>query len=305
MSKPTNRETAQGAAISLLEGFASLANELFDAEAGKRLLDPGRDSAEPDKLRYPDQTQLVPLVADLADFAWEGTWHSDDASLLDAFHLAGPLNELLVAGLILPDGIPIFPNENRDTLQSVMAAATARYALLEGDDLTFDQLAALARVAEKTVRMAANPKIKNALRTESGPGNRTYIKADNALQWLRRRKDFKETRLNVNIGDQQAIRSPRDLAQMCSLFRRKADLSLPQLRKKLGWSASEALAYQNMEQGLLDEASVAFSSAGLVNLAHALGVPDQRKFANDAGHVIVTEKAKSDFAKRQAELDGI
>jgi len=111
--------------------------------------------------------------------------------------------------------------------------------------------------------------------------------------------------LNVAIDGQTAIRSPRELADMCSLFRKKAELSVPQWRKKLGWSASEALAYQNMEQGLLDEASEAFSSLALVKLASILGVPDQRKFANDAGHVIVTEKFKSDFARRLAELDEI
>lgn len=305
MSKLISRETVENAATSLLLGFASLANELFDAKARERLLDPGQDSGAPDELRYPDQTRLVPLVGDLADFAWEGSWRLDDVSLLDAFRVTVPLNVLLDAKLVLPDGIPIFPDEDRDTLKLVMSAALARYALLTGDDLSFDQLAAIARVAEKTVRMAANPKIRNALRTESAPGNRTYINPDHALEWLRRRKDFKETRLNSSVDDQSAIRSPRDLALMCSLFREKAGLSVPQLRKKLGWSASEAMAYQNMEQGLLDEASDAFSSSALVKLSNALGVPDQRKFANDAGHVIVTEKFKSDFAKRQAELDEI
>ena len=305
MSKLIDRDAGKKAAISFLEGFANLASEFFDAEAGRRLLDSSLNSTAPEKLRYPDQAQLVPLIADLADFAWEGTWHSDEASLLDALHVVAPLNQLLVAYLILPDGNPIFPDEDRDTLKAVMSAAHTRYGLLVGDDLTFDRLAEIAQVAEKTVRMAANPKLKNALRTESGPGNRTFINSDDALEWLRRRKDFKETRLNVNIGDQSAIRSPRNLADMCSLFRKKAELSVPQLRKKLGWSAGEAMAYQNMEQGLLDEASAAFSTSALVKLAHVLGVPDTRKFALDAGHVIVTEQAKADFIKRQAELDEI
>lgn len=305
MSKSITRETAKKAAISLLEGMATLASELFDADAGKRLLNPSQESGAEGKLRYPESTQLVPLIADFVDFAWEGAWHSNEASLLDAFHMAIPLNDLLDANLTLPDGIPVFPAEDRDTMKSVMAAAHGRFGILQGDDLSFEQLAALARVAEKTVRMAANQKIKGALKTEPGPANRTYINADDALEWLRRRKDFKETQFDVAIDGQSAMRSPRELADMCLKFRKKADLSVPQLRKKLGWSASEAMAYQNMEQGLLDEASDAFSSLALVKLARVLSVPDQRKFAHDAGHVIVTEKFKADFSKRQAELDAI
>ena len=185
-------------------------------------------------------------------------------------------------------------------LKSVMAAALARYILHEGDDVTFDQLAALAQVAEKTVRMAANPKLKNALRTISAPGNRAYIRAEDALEWLGRRKDFRPTRFDAGSKGQPPIRTPEDLARVCAFYRNKSKLAISDLRKKLGWSAGGTLAYQNMEAGLLDEASDTFTPAGLVKLATMLGVPDVRKFAQDAVRVLVTAKPPMTHTRRAA-----
>lgn len=296
------RAAAAAAAQRVLEGVARWASELFDAQAGERLLNPLGTEGAPGTLRDPELHQIIPLVRALADFAWEGVWYSDEASLLDALHEVGPLNELLVAHLIVADGTPILVDEDRALLGDMLTAAHARYALLENDDLTIEQLAALARVAEKTVRMAANPKLENALRTEAGPANRTYVKAEAALEWLRRRKDFRETRLDANVDGQPAIRSPADLAHVCGLFRKMAGLGVSQLRQQLGWSAREALAYQNMEAEQLDEKSNAFSPARLVALADALAVPDARRFAQDAIQVIVTAQAKAEIARRLEEL---
>lgn len=297
------RTTVATAVERVLEGVAQWASELFDSEAGERLLNPLGSDGAPGTLRDPDLHKIVPIVRALYHFAWEGLWYSDEAALLDVLHETGPLNELLDAHLILADGTEIIADEDRASLQTMITAAVARYALLQGDDLSIDQLAALARVADKTVRMAANPKLENALKTEAGPANRTYVKAEAALEWLRRRKNFRETRLDANVDGQPAIRSPEDLAHVCSLFRKNADLSVSQLRKQLGWSAREALAYQNMESGQLDEKSNAFSPMSLVVLANALAVPDARRFAQDAIQVIVTARAKAEIIRRLEELE--
>jgi hypothetical protein len=299
----TEQATVAAAAQRVLEGIAHWTSELFDAEAGERLLNPLASKGPPGSLRDPEQHKIVPLVRALYHFAWDGLWYSNEASLLDALHETGPLNELLAAHLILADGTEIIADEDRALLQTAITAAVARYALLQGDDLSIDQLAALARVAEKTVRMAANPKLENALKTEAGPANRTYVKAGAALEWLRRRKDFRETRLDANVDGQPAIRSPEDLAHVCGLFRKNADLSVAQLRQQLGWSARETLAYQNMESGQLDEKSNAFSPMRLVALANALAVPDARRFAQDAIQMIVTAQAKAEIIRRLGELE--
>jgi hypothetical protein len=299
----TDRAAVANAAQRVLEGIARWASDLFDAEAGERLLNPLGSGGVPGTLRDPDLHKIIPLVRALYHFAWEGLWYSDEAALLDALHESGPLNELLAAHLILADGTEIITDEDRASLQTMITAAVARYTLLEGDDLSIDQLAALARVAEKTVRMAANPKLENSLKTDAGPANRTYVKAEAALEWLRRRKDFRETRLDANVDGQPAIRSPEDLAHVCSLFRKNADLSVAQLRKQLGWSARETLAYQNMESGQLDEKSNAFSPTSLVALASTLAIPDARRFAQDAIQVIVTAQAKAEIVRRLEELE--
>lgn len=62
-----------------------------------------------------------------------------------------------------------------------------------GGDISIEELAALAKVSEKTLRMAANPKNEVALRTKKN-GHRTFITTEDAMDWLARRPDFVPTR---------------------------------------------------------------------------------------------------------------
>ena len=78
---------------------------------------------------------------------------------------------------------------------TVIRLATARWMLDTGDlDLTIDQIALLANMDEKSVRNAANPKNRDALKTYSHDG-RTYVKVVDARDWLSRRRGFVPTRV--------------------------------------------------------------------------------------------------------------
>ena len=81
---------------------------------------------------------------------------------------------------------------SNEILVSVCRAAYARWAIANDYSVSLPELAALARVSDKTIRMAANPKNPAALKTSKN-GTRTVVEADDALAWLSRRADYRPT----------------------------------------------------------------------------------------------------------------
>ena len=100
--------------------------------------------------------------------------------------------------------------------------------------LTLSHVALLANMDEKSVRNAANPKSKDPLKTFSH-GSRTYVNAEDAKDWLSRRRGFKPTEYIDRLAE-------RDLAQVG--FRSASDFGtyLRTRREKLGKSPAELAA---------------------------------------------------------------
>lgn len=299
---------ASTAVAALLKGIALWANEIFDGEAGPRLLQLTPEAFKAlaaDDAALPDtsHSEAGRLLPELARFAWEGSWYSNDVSLSEALTDLSPLNEALNTSFINAFGEPLLPDNACTMIGRIVSAAHARFSLHQGEEIDIQALAALARVSEKTVRMAANPKLEGHLKTESGPGNRTWIPAEAALEWLRNRKDFMTTRFDVGVGEQPAIRTIDELAFACRLFRVRAGLEIPDLRKQLKWKAAEAMAYQNLENGVLRPNSAIFTIGGLLELSRAIGMVDPVKFCTDATRVVITTSGKLLIAQRLAELE--
>ena len=75
-------------------------------------------------------------------------------------------------------------------LETTVRAAEARFNLDFGNDITIEQLAAIARVSTKSIRNLLTPKSGEA--DLKGSSNGTISAAD-ALRWLQRREDFKHS----------------------------------------------------------------------------------------------------------------
>lgn len=292
----------------VLKGLAIWASEVFDVGAGARLLFMTTDAfkalaADPAALPDISLSEAGRLLPLLAEFAWKGEWYGNDISLSEALTEVSPLCEVLGTNFMDAFGEPLLPDDAKALIDRVVTAAHARFSLHQAEDIDVQGLAALAQVSEKTVRMAANPKLPDHLKTESGPGNRTYISAGMALAWLRERKDFRETRFDLGKSEQPSIQSVEDLAALCAMFRKRAGLTIDELRKALKWKASEALAYQNLENGVLRPESSLFTIVELWKLSHVLMFVDPKEFCRDATRIVVNAAARQKIESRLAELE--
>lgn len=189
---------------------------IFGNAAIERLLKlPGNalDTAKDQWASGPDKCTLpvadAPLLASIAfDYGWLGkaprAGHIDDLVTdllaiaqffsvdtgLDAHDRSWPYAVI--------EGMP-----SNEILVSVCRAAYARSAIANDHVVSLPELAALARVSEKTIRMAANPKNPGALKTTK-QGNRTVVEPGDALAWLTRRPDYRPTDTS-NIGASGAL----------------------------------------------------------------------------------------------------
>lgn len=178
---------------------------IFGDAAIERLLKVPANSLEAAKENWAASTDKsasavadAPLLASIAfDYAWlgkaPGDAHSEDLVTdllaiaqffsvdtgMDAHDRSWPYAVI--------EGMP-----SNEILVSVCRAAYARWAIANDHSVSLPDLAALARVSEKTIRMAANPKNPGALKTTK-QGNRTVVEADDALAWLSKRSDFRPT----------------------------------------------------------------------------------------------------------------
>jgi hypothetical protein len=103
-------------------------------------------------------------------------------------------------------------------------------------ELTVTQIALLANMDEKSVRNAANPKNKEPLVTRN-VGTRTVVDADNAKEWLAKRRGFKVTEYFDSRAERDLSKvrfySMQDLEQYVKARREKLD-------KKAGQSVASA-----------------------------------------------------------------
>ncbi len=87
---------------------------------------------------------------------------------------------------------------------SVHDLCVARNHLDIGDDLNIKELALLAAVDERTIRNSASSKDENSLNIKKSGGS-TIVENSEAIRWLSRRPDFKQTQYVEN----DLINSPR------------------------------------------------------------------------------------------------
>ncbi len=245
-------------------------------------------------------------------FAWDGEvgaldlrgWHSKvfflrevvAATRSNVFSVVGEWNPNDVIGERRVDG-----HRAIDVLHMGLSAFLARMAVDDGVGLiTIEDLAALARVSDKTVRMAANPKNEGALRTYKD-GKRTYIKPEDAREWLARRPDFKPTK-GLDQGASVAGRMTGGVTNLREF--------LLHASRRVG--GMDALGEKLREAGLLADQSTSpgidvgeIDVGALLRLADYLGLDSPAAFARwvvDIAHGARLERAAEEHRRHVAML---
>lgn len=175
---------------------------------------------------------------------------------------------------------------NMERIWYVLSLATARWKLDDDEGasdvfadnreghamlwgvLTLGEVALLAGMDEKSVRNAANPKLKNALKTVS-QGNRTYVRTSDARAWLAGRRGFTPS-VNINPNEGRDLArggffDVQDFASYIAWCRDKLALTSEHLAHSIGlpdWPATRV--------GALEDEGFTFDPAMLKRLASAL-----------------------------------
>lgn len=296
-------EIATQAAQSLAIGVAELVGWLFNVGGAAKLL--GLDETEMNGAMHgwnepPDpwaggtkapSVLMAERTRDMARYAWHGCWSGSPQDVQDALSEYALVFELMQISPVAPNGSELFADDAKQTLERVWKAAWGRFQLDQREAISISEIAALAKVSEKTVRMAANPKNKMPLRT-TNDGTRTHISAGDALNWLTPR-GYKPTRFHDNGPGQTPISDASSLATSCVQWSRHAHMEPEELAKLLDWAPDQVTAYQAIWDGRPEHAIAAFSPKALRSLAELLGMPEPDTFGRQAYLVLATANANA------------
>ena len=233
----------------------------------------------------------------LAEYAYQGVGFENDNALSEALHELSSAEELVKASLMLPDGTTHWGEEDRQIIERLSKAARARQSLDQGGSVTVDELAALARIAEKTVRMATNPAKPGSMRVTKD-GHWAYIEAAEALAWLGRRSDFVSTSQSASFAQPTTIEDARSLADICLRGRERVGTDVAGLASALGWADAQRKAYEQLEAGQIHGQMTQFPPKLLLAMAEHFGLPQPHDFARQAYRVLALRHADT-LADRQ------
>jgi hypothetical protein len=257
--------------------------------------------------RLTERSPLVGLVAQAYDFVTSGAWSGTRDDLDTALGDLTPLEALLRQETSISDqrGDTHFDLDGVSRLLNVLDRAWARFALAHERPVTLPQLAVLAGLAEKTVRMLAKAERKGKQIVRDDPniythkaGTRTWVGCAEAHRWLGLRPDFKPTRFGtINLEPRTQLALASTLRQL----REKVKLEIPELVKRCALPAETETAYEDLEFGWWGpELDIeAFEVPALKRLAMALGVKQPAPFVQAIAEILAPFKIQ-----RQIEMAG-
>ncbi|ADE13968.1 hypothetical protein Nhal_0788 [Nitrosococcus halophilus Nc 4] len=237
---------------SLLHSLVRDLNDIYEPGAGRRLLGLPEDP-ESHELPSPSELdishyEMTHIMQALYEYLDKNEWDTAGKTR----HLLDYVTRARYFTILFRDGSPLGMNIEGPVhgyCKHIADTAFARWALEEDAGITIKDLALIADVTEKTIRMAANPKLPDPLKTTRS-GGRTYIDQEEALRWLKKRPGFRETRYfdSAEEGEIPEFDSVQELGQFIAAQRNKLGLSLEQIAEKLEWSPEILAAFQALEK---------------------------------------------------------
>ncbi len=248
------------------------------------------------------ESHLARVAFTLAEYAWNGvTFTGTGIHMVDELAEFAVVVELLGANFMLPDGSVCLAGTEKDAITRLANAAEARWQLDQGDAVRFEGLAALAGVAEKTVRAATNPKSAHPIPV-SKEGHWAYIEAKDALTWLSRRNDFKTTYRAADGLKQPLVTDAMNLADACRAWRIHNSLSEAELGTALGWTDEQVGAYRAIEAKSPGDVIAQLPPQALLRFAEHLQLPEPVTFARQAYTVLAVAHAHA-LSDKQVSVD--
>lgn len=303
-------EATQSAAIDLVLAFAEVSTYItngisaacaitgVDAETYRTY----SNQSGPNPLRTAaGRSRFVELTSHMATFAWEGTWANSQMDFYDHqtdFRIAIKLLKGKDGPCLMDcNETHLVPENSCAELLRINAAVNARLRLDNDLPITMAQLAAQARVSEKTVRMAANPNNEQPLITiKDGP--KTFVEPNVALEWLNRRGDFKPTRYFAAEGSRPQLTSFWALAAHLLAVREERGLRVEELATALSWSTDTRDAYAKLERNQPPKDLTTFQPRHLEQLMRHLDIVEPVELARATYPLIATAYGEA-LAKEQ------
>ena len=187
---------------------------------------------------------------------------------------------------------------SNEILISLASAVYARFAIEDGYDIPLEGVAALARVSDKTIRTAANPRFPDALKTVK-QGNRTYVQAEDALDWLLRRPDFKPTQAKTELEEAYRGDSSHLAAFLADRRRRLQAAEFSAALKTAGFSE---VTWKALEAERFDLSSGVMDGLTLLALGKALSFDSPRGFSVWVLELALNARKTSAELAHQAQL---
>jgi hypothetical protein len=270
-----------GATRGILVDIAVWAEDLYDAGVSERLIGTLPDSASEKDWNGTgsagpiiERSIVIGHMGRVIDYLNTNVWHGDPSNLWST------LKELMALYGVL-ESPSAFIGETDNAIKAEAAAAVF-YALeeffarvnfeFEDEALELKELAVIAGLAEKTVRMAAVGQDKNPDLVTFKIGTRTYVTPAEARRWMATKKiDYRPT----EYSEDQFLPpvDPKDIEELgpfLRTLREKTNQTTVAVGSRLGWNENTLKAYEALENGGKDLVPTEFSFDVIMQLAQVI-----------------------------------
>jgi hypothetical protein len=289
------RDLVLAAGRRALSIIAAWTNFLFDGAAGRRLIDA---TVPPDGVfggdlpeftaprsaggRVEDSIVLINLEQ-VVDFTESGEWPGTVPELVAVANALEPFRVIIesdaICGLYTD---PLIEDTDRELLVTVLGRLLARRQLLSGQPLTLPQVALLAGLAEKSVRMAAMGRDRNPDLNSYKEGAMVYVTAAEAERWLGQRDSYRPTCVRGDVAAVNlAVRTNHQIAVLLESLRDRAKLSVAELGERMGWNERQLATYARVEEAWWNAEDIdaaVFDVPTVAKLARVLAVDPPLEF---------------------------
>ena len=270
-----------GATRKILVEIATWTENLYDAGVSERLIGvlPESESKKDWNVTGSggpviERSVIVGHLGRVVDYLNTNVWHGDPGNLWSTLKELTPLYGLLESPFAI-----INVTENAIDAE---AAASVFYVLeeffarvnfeFEDEALELKELAKIAGLAEKTIRMAAVGQDKNPDLVTFKIGSRTYVSIDEARRWLTTKNiDYRPT----EYSEEQFLppvdpKTMDELGPYLRTLREKTNQSIADVSSRLGWDQITVEAYRAIEDGVKEIDLMPVTFDVVMQLSHAI-----------------------------------
>lgn len=244
----------------ILYEIAAWTENLYDANAPSRLIGDLPDNASAADSDWEttgsagpviERSVIIGHVGRVIDCLNTNRWHGDPSNLYLTYRELTPLHGLLESSSVLmsPVDYAVDPDA-ASSVFNILEIFFARVKLeLDHEPLELKELAAIAGLAKKTVRMAAIGQDKNPDLVTFKDGSRTYVKSEEAIRWLAKKDadyrpiDWSEDQLLPPVDPKNVD----ELGPYLRDLREQSSLTVADLGSRLGWGQKTIQAYEALE----------------------------------------------------------